>query len=157
MFLQVIFSLLNKPMLEWRLCIPCCSTSQSSWLDSVYLGVVTSTVPLASKFLSSWFPPAAIVKSPKSPLKPNSSLLCAQAREIYRHTKFIWRCFRQINLKFNVTWCQKWFHSMAFLHSLPAPHSLEINDSKFSTLHGEAKLHLARRSKKRCETPGSLQ
>ena len=31
--------------------------------------------------------------------------------------------------RFNVTWCQECLRSMAFLHSLPAVHSLEINDS----------------------------
>ena len=31
--------------------------------------------------------------------------------------------------RFNVTWCQECLRSIAFLHSLPALHSLEINDS----------------------------
>lgn len=41
--------------------------------------------------------------------------------------------------RFNVTWCQECLRSMAFLHSLPALHSLEINDSNVAEKWSEWK------------------
>ena len=49
-------------------------------------------------------------------------------------------CLRGVQLKIhNVTWCQEWLRSIAFLHSLPAPHSLEINDSNVAEKWSEWK------------------
>ena len=59
---------------------------------------------------------------------------------VFIPSQLLSRCLRAVQLKtFNVTRCQEWLRSMAFLQSLPAPHSLEINDSNVAEKWSEWK------------------